>query len=361
MAFRAGDTPSPVVLTGENSLTPPTTVTGADVLSLMRKASEHEDEEARAAGLVFEMRMEAPDESFWSNAMGDATRDLEGSWAASGVVDGEGWYLDIANLDRPDLAPVRVGETPEGGAFNIPAPPVCPGEAAPGGLADFAASPFSDIYGEDGNDLLTGAAWRELLRAVVGTEDLGAEVLIDASKAETLPQLGDVYRVGVFAELPVRALADVFPTLGGLGADALAETGGGYMDFAVVYEIGGDGRLLSAEWDMTALANLVVSSTLSVEETIDAARDAARAEITDAAVAEIREDIREELGDTVSDAEIDEMADDLIDEAIDEIVAEALGAFPSVRRAVWRIAWRSHGDDTLEISEDAPGVWRRQR
>lgn len=335
----------PVIWTGENygiDLDPMRSVTADDIARLLRSAADQKETEPRRVTSTFTHRFADPAPgSRWAEV--PYIYEMDTSWVGSGVVDSSGsWFLDIADLDRPAQAPPRVGEI-SGQAFKVPAPPICPSHTPPGGLA-VAPSPFTGYTDEVGDVghvarlMLFGSMWRQLIAAAL--EPIGA-ALIDASRAETVPGEGDVFLVGVAMDQPISEWLNTLFFLSGMGIDldtleiadwpddisrddlmaAISPT----VDVVARFEIGADGRLLSAEWDLTEWANEMFAANMTVLLPV--------------------------LSEEFNAEELDLLLGDF------PSLEEWIGDWPVTEKMVWRTTWRSHGASGLEVSQWGPGVW----
>lgn len=316
---------SPIVWLDENygiALSPMRSIAEDDVIGLLRSAAERNATETRRVTSTFTLRMEQPDpDSLWTS---EDIAEFNDTWAAAGVVDGYGgWFLDIADLAVPEYAPPRIGVI-GGRAIDLSAPPICPGHTPPGGLAITEATPFSEIARDSDGDFVNGRLWREIIGLLLDP-DSGLDVLVNASAAETLPSGVDVHQVSLAAYVPPEApaWAEAWEAMTGAlygddpvpGAEYLASEP---VLLAVTYEIDGDGRLLSVEWDMS-----------------DPLQNAMRA---------LQSGSDEELARLL---EIPEFA-------------QLLEQLPDVEEVTWRTTWQPDSEARGETSENALSVWRRR-
>ena len=338
-------TEMPVIWTGENygiDLDPMRSITADDIAGLLRAAVDREETDRRRVTSTFTHRYADPAPgSRW--AEDPYFYEMNTSWVGSGVVDSSGsWFLDIADLDRPAQAPPRVGEI-SGQAFKVPAPPICPSHTPTGGLA-VAPSPFTgytDKAGDVGHAarlMLFGSMWRQLIATAL--EPAGA-ALIDASGAKTVPGEGDVFLVGVAMDQPISEWIDTLLFLSGMGMDLdtleIADWPDGISQDKLMaaisptvgvvarFEIGADGRLLSAEWDLTEWANEMLEATTPI--------------------------LLSALPEEFNADELDLLLGDF------PSLEEWMGDLPVTEEMVWRTTWRSHGAPGLEVSQWGPSVW----
>ena len=286
---------TPVIWTGENygiGLDPMRDITEDDVADLLRSAAELQETEARRVTSAFTLSVG----DGWGDMFGASPEKMAQEWAAAGVVDGSGrWFLDIADLSRtPVMAPTRTGASAGGASFVQPSPWCA--DPGLGLLSDLSETPFGDT---DLSDMAAGPAWQAMIDAALRP---GSGALLNASGARSMPGVGDVFTVGLAADISGPgwdALLDSMqnPVIGfGGPAD------GGSAPIGIMFEIGADGRLLSAEFDLSDLATEMVLA------------------------------------------------------AVPAVLLPSNGQDMRIE-SFWRVTWRDHSADGLDASEDAPGVW----
>lgn len=342
----------PVIWTGENlgiALTPMRGVSADDVASLIRRAAEREETSPRRVTITTELRAVEETLSGQTMGAGEDLADSNAAWIGAGAMGPAGsWFLDIARMEAEPAPLIRIGEI-DGQALGIGSPLECEQQTLPeemvGALVDdfyiyaqFDLYPDLDLsagfnpYSGDGdsvyNGMMTkidGSQWKEFLSAAI---EPGGRALVNAARAETIPGVGDVYQIGILVDPLELADMTVFAQIiadqrmtGDMNArdaavaDWLLELDLFGSPIEVRYEIDGEGRLLTAEYDLPDQANEFLTVWMSLVELAFTADD---------------------------ELEIDNLP-----------LPEPLSI---IDKFTWRVTWRYNGED-FEVSSEAPAAW----